>query len=73
VGETLTDRIDRVVLSRIWGIPLFLAVMYLMFVFTINLSGAFIDLILDGVAGAFFVDGARSLCWPIWTRQNGCP
>jgi len=60
VGKTLTDRIDRVVLSRIWGIPLFLAVMYLMFVFTINLGGAFIDF-FDGVAGAFFVDGMTAL------------
>lgn len=60
VGDTPTDHIDRVVLSRVWGIPLFLAVMYLMFVFTINLGGAFIDL-FDGVAGAFFVDGVRAL------------
>ena len=60
VDKTLTDRIDTVVLSRIWGIPLFLAVMYLMFVFTINIGGAFIDF-FDGVAGAFFVDGAGAL------------
>lgn len=60
MDDTLTDRIDRVVLSRIWGIPLFLAVMYLMFVFTINLGGAFIDL-FDGVAGTFFMDGVRAL------------
>jgi len=60
IGKTLTDRIDRIVLSRIWGIPLFLAVMYLMFVFTINLGGAFIDF-FDGVAGAFFVDGLGAL------------
>jgi ferrous iron transport protein B len=60
VGRNLTDRIDRVVLSRIWGIPLFLAVMYLMFVFTINFGGAFIDF-FDGVAGAVFVDGLGTL------------
>jgi ferrous iron transport protein B len=48
-----------VVLSR-WGIPLFLAVMYLMFVFTINLGGAFIDF-FDGVASALFVDGLGAL------------
>lgn len=60
VGKTLTDCIDRVVLSRVWGVPLFLVVMYLMFVFTINLGGAFID-VFDGVAGAFCVDGARAL------------
>ena len=34
--------------------------MYLMFVFTINLGGAFIDF-FDGVAGAFFVDGMAAL------------
>lgn len=59
-GKTLSDRIDRVVLSRILGIPLFLAIMYLMFVFTINIGGAFIDL-FDGVAAAFFVDGLGAL------------
>jgi len=52
VGETLTDRIDRVVLNCVWGISLFLAVIYLMFVFIINLGGTFIDL-FDGIAGAF--------------------
>ncbi len=60
VGKTLTDRIDGVVLSRVWGIPLFLAVMYLMFIFTINLGGAFIDF-FDGVAGAFFVESMAAL------------
>jgi ferrous iron transport protein B len=59
-GRTLTDRIDRVVLSRLWGIPLFLGVMYLMFVFTINFGGAFIDF-FDGIAGALFVDGVSAL------------
>ena len=55
-GRTLSDAIDRVVLSRIWGIPLFLAVMYLMFVFTINIGGAFIDF-FDGATNALLVDG----------------
>jgi len=59
-GRTLSDAIDRVVLSRLWGIPLFLAVMYLMFVFTINIGGAFIDF-FDGVASALFVDGLGAL------------
>ncbi|MBL3529109.1 MAG: Fe(2+) transporter permease subunit FeoB [gamma proteobacterium endosymbiont of Lamellibrachia anaximandri] len=56
VGKTLSDRIDKVVLNRIFGIPVFLAVMYLMFMFAINIGGAFIDF-FDGVAGAIFVDG----------------
>lgn len=56
VGKNLTDRIDRFVLSRWLGIPIFMSVMYLMFMFTINIGGAFIDF-FDGVAGALFVDG----------------
>ena len=34
--------------------------MYLMFMFTINVGGAFIDL-FDGIAGAIVVDGARAV------------
>jgi ferrous iron transport protein B len=34
--------------------------MYLMFMFTINIGGAFVDL-FDGVAGAIFVDGGRAV------------
>lgn len=56
----LSDRIDRLAVHRIWGVPIFLGVMYLMFMFTINIGGAFIDL-FDGIAGAIFVDGAHEL------------
>ena len=56
IGKTITDKIDTVVLSPIFGIPVFLLVMYLMFMFTINIGGAFIDF-FDGLAGAVFVDG----------------
>jgi len=56
IGKTITDKIDTVVLSPILGIPVFLLVMYLMFMFTINIGGAFIDF-FDGIAGAIFVDG----------------
>ena len=55
-GRDLTDRIDRIVLSRALGIPIFLMMMYLMFMFTINIGGAFIDF-FDQAAGALFVDG----------------
>ncbi len=57
---TLSDRIDRVVLSRLGGIPLFLLVIYLMFMFTMNLGGALIDF-FDLTAQALFVDGAGAL------------
>lgn len=56
VKKYLSDRIDQVVLNRFWGVPIFLFVMYLMFMFTINFGGAFIDF-FDGIAGALFVDG----------------
>lgn len=59
-GRTLSDRIDRVVLSRALGIPLFLLAIYLMFMFTMNIGGAFIDL-FDLAGKALFVDGLGAL------------
>jgi ferrous iron transport protein B len=59
-GTNLSSRIDRVVLSRVFGIPIFLLAMYLMFMFTINLGGAFIDF-FDQLAGTLFVDGLGEL------------
>ncbi|MFG1281721.1 Fe(2+) transporter permease subunit FeoB [Xanthobacter autotrophicus] len=55
-SRTASDRIDRVVLNRFLGIPLFLFMMYLMFVFTISIGGAFID-VFDQATGAVLVDG----------------
>jgi ferrous iron transport protein B len=60
ITRTFSDRIDRIILGKWTGIPVFLATMYLMFLFTINLGGAFIDF-FDGMAGALFVDGARHI------------
>ncbi|MFP4154391.1 MAG: Fe(2+) transporter permease subunit FeoB [Halothiobacillaceae bacterium] len=56
ITRDMTDLIDRVVLNRLLGIPIFLAVMYLMFMLTINIGGAFIDF-FDILAGTLFVDG----------------
>ena len=56
VARDLTDRIDHVVLNRVLGIPIFLVMMYLMFMFTINIGGAFIDF-FDQAAAALVVDG----------------
>jgi len=56
IADSTTDRLDKIFLNRTFGIPVFLAVMYLMFMFTINLGGAFIDF-FDIFAGAVFVDG----------------
>lgn len=56
--RTLSDRIDHVVLNRFLGIPIFLFMMYVMFVFTIRIGGAFIDF-FDQATGVLLVDGGR--------------
>lgn len=58
--RTITDRIDRLVLNRFLAFPIFLAVMYLMFMFSINVGSAFIDL-FDGLGAVLFVEGPRQL------------
>ncbi len=55
-SRNLSDRIDRVMLNRALGIPIFLVVMYLMFMFTINIGGSFIDF-FDLFTGTLLVDG----------------
>ncbi len=69
VLRTVSDKIDRVVLNRVLGIPVFLAIMYLMFMFTINVGSAFIDF-FDILFGAVLVDGSREVLsgWgsPAW-------
>jgi len=56
ITRSISDSIDRVVLNRAAGIPIFLMAMHLMFMFTINIGGAFIDA-FDIVGGTIFVDG----------------
>jgi ferrous iron transport protein B len=68
VARDLSDRIDLIVLNRWLGIPIFLALMYLMFLFTINLGGAFIDF-FDKGAEAIFVDGFGHLLASFGTPQ----
>jgi len=69
VKPTLTDRLDGIFLHRWLAFPLFLGVMYLMFMFTINFGGAFID-VFDGVAGAIAVELPRqamaAMHFPEW-------
>ncbi|WP_192456655.1 Fe(2+) transporter permease subunit FeoB [Musicola keenii] len=67
-SATLTDKIDRIVLHRFLGIPIFLLVMYLMFVFTINVGSAFIDF-FDKLFGTLFVDGLGELLLAINTPE----
>ena len=52
VGDrlTLSDRIDRIVTSRILGIPIFLVAMWIVFQMTANVSAYYLDWV-DGVIG----------------------
>ena len=71
VSHSVSDRIDRIVLNRALGIPIFLAAMYLTFMVTINLGGAFIDF-FDILFGTLCVDGPGALLAsmgsPEWLR-----
>ena len=60
VEHTLTEQIDRWVLNRWLGIPVFLLMMYLMFTIAINFGAVFIDF-FDILFGAVFVDSSRWL------------
>jgi len=60
VSRTYSDKIDRWVLGTWTGLPIFLGLMYLLFLFSINFGGAFIDFFDLGIQ-ALLVDGGRAL------------
>ena len=67
--RTATQRIDSVVLNPWLAFPIFLGVMYLMFLISINVGSAFIDL-FDLAGSAIFVELPRqmleALSLPSW-------
>lgn len=56
--ETPSDYIDKIVLNKFLCFPIFLFTMYLVFWFTMNVGGAFIDF-FDLAGGVIFVDSIR--------------
>lgn len=64
LGASRTERIDRVILHRRWGIPVFVGVMYMMFLLTINIGSAFIDF-FDQLGALLFVDIPSALLYAI--------
>ncbi|CAH0525124.1 Fe(2+) transporter permease subunit FeoB [Vibrio hippocampi] len=63
-----SEKVDAVILNKWIGVPFFFVVMYLMFMFAINIGGAFIDF-FDISTGALFVDGTHYLLddhLPVW-------
>ncbi|MBG0799852.1 ferrous iron transport protein B [Methylocystis sp. L43] len=65
-GSSASDRIDRVVLNRFLGIPIFVGVMYCLFWFTIELSRAFRPFFWL-LSETLFIDGPRYLLGTINT------
>ena len=68
VSRHTTEKIDHIVLNRFLGIPLFLLVMYAMFMFTINIGSAFVDF-FDQSVGALLVDGLSQVLTEINISQ----
>ncbi len=63
----LTDKLDNIVLHPFTGIPIFLGMMYLLFMFAINVGSAFIDF-FDILSGTLFVE------YPLhWLAPLGLP
>jgi ferrous iron transporter FeoB len=64
-----TAAVDKVILNRVLGLPIFLFVMYLMFLLAINIGGA-LQPIFDGGSVAIFIHGIQwvgaTLHFPEW-------
>lgn len=58
-SEDMTAKIDRFLLHRFFALPIFLGVMYALFVFAIGVGGAFQDF-FDKASEAIFVNGLAS-------------
>lgn len=59
-SENFTAKLDKIVLHRFFAIPIFFALMYLMFLFAINIGGAFQDF-FDISTNTLFVQGSAWL------------
>ncbi len=58
--QTFSHLLDKVIMHRIWGIPIFLLVMYLMFEFSMNI-GTLLQPLFDQGSTTIFVDGVSHL------------
>ena len=75
--STRTDKLDKIFLNRILGIPLFIMAMYLVFWLAVTVGSAFIDF-FDILVGGICVDGLSQLletihapCFVIALLANG--
>jgi ferrous iron transport protein B len=75
--QSISERIDKLAMHKLLGIPIFLGVMYLVFWLTMSVGGAFIDF-FDIFFGTIFVDGFAALLgalsapeWLVGILANG--
>lgn len=65
----MTAMMDKIILNRFLGLPIFLLVMYIMFLLAINIGGA-LQPIFDGGSAAIFIHGIQwigaTLHFPDW-------
>ncbi|MBN2702954.1 MAG: Fe(2+) transporter permease subunit FeoB [Pontiellaceae bacterium] len=54
--KSFSDSVDKIVLNKVLGFPVFFLVMYLVFAITMNVGAPFIDF-FDGLFGTIFVEG----------------
>jgi ferrous iron transport protein B len=66
-GVEMSDRIDRVAMHPVWGVPIFLAMMYVVFTLTFSLGNPLMDFIDRGfsVLGNFITG-----LWPVGTQSH---
>jgi len=68
LSRNFTENVDKFVLNKWFAIPFFFFIMYLMFMFSINIGSAFIDF-FDISFGAILVDGGHYILddhLPVW-------
>lgn len=69
IAHQLTEKLDKIFLHRWFGLPIFFLIMYLMFLFSINLGGA-LQPLFDLSSVAIFVEGTQwlgyQLHFPEW-------
>lgn len=76
-SDHVTAKLDKIVLHRFWALPIFLTMMYLLFLFAIHIGGIFQDC-FDITTDAVFVQGSAWLlqqinapAWLIALCANG--
>ncbi|MEN8005861.1 MAG: ferrous iron transport protein B [Candidatus Krumholzibacteriota bacterium] len=64
---TVSDRIDRVVMHPVWGVPIFLSLMYLVFTLTFSLGNPLMNLIDGGF------NRLSGLLTGLWVAESASP